>query len=232
MKKFLLTIMLALITLSANAETIIVETNMNMDNFWQKNGKDAEKVLTISRKLIHDNGLRRAPISVDKNWRIANASTNTYTKSIFVSTGLFPYIDNDDELAFIVGHELAHAQEAYTGAIKLVAMSFNSKKYEYKSDLKSIDYMVKSGYNPVAAIIVGDKIFDEPLWDWGFTYTHPKGSKRLMAMYEYIYKKYPVYLNSSMAKNVIFTDFIKQNQKEVSYFQQKQAKKRSKAVEL
>jgi len=232
MKKFLLTIMLALITLSANAETIMVETNMNMDNFWQKNGKDAEKVLTISRKLIHDNGLRRAPISVDKNWRIANASTNTYTKSIFVSTGLFPYIDNDDELAFIVGHELAHAQEAYTGAIKLVAMSFNSKKYEYKSDLKSIDYMVKSGYNPVAAIIVGDKIFDEPLWDWGFTYTHPKGSKRLMAMYEYIYKKYPAYLNSSMAKNVIFTDFIKQNQKEVSYFQQKQAKKRSKAVEL
>ena len=68
-------------------------------------------------------------------------------------------------------------------------MSFNSKKYEYKADLKSVDYMVKAGYNPIYAITVGNKIFDEPLWDWGIVYSHPKGSKRLLEMYKYIYKK-------------------------------------------
>ena len=232
MKKLLLAFLALMVTLSVNAETIMIESGLNMDNFWQKNGKEAEKVISVARKLIHDNDLRRAPIMVERTWRIANASTNTYTKSIFVSTGLLPYIDNDDELAFIVGHELAHAQEAYGGAIKLMSMSFNSKKYEYKSDLRALDYMVKSGYNPIAGIIVGDKIFDEPLWDWGFTYTHPKGSKRLMAMYEYIYKKYPTYLNSNMAKNLVFVDFMKQNAKEVSSFQQKQAKKKKKAQNL
>ena len=127
---------------------------------------------------------------------------------------------------------MAHAQEAHSGAIKLIAMHINSKKYEYKSDLKSLDYMVKSGYNPIAGIIVGDKIFDEPLWDWGFTYTHPKGSKRLIAMYQHIYKKYPEYLNSNMANNVVFVDFTKQYQKEISSFLQKQAKKNKKSQDL
>ena len=232
MKKILIAISALFIALTANAETLMIETSVNMENFWQKNGKEAEKVISVGRKLIHDNGLRRAPITVERNWRVANASTRIYDKLIIVSVGLLPYIDNDDELAFILGHELAHTQEAYGGALKILSMNLNSKKYEYKADAKAIDYMIKSGYNPIAAIMIGDKIFGEPLWDWGFTYTHPKGSKRLMEMYEYIYKKYPSYLNSPMAQSVEFSDFLKQNQKEVASFQQKQAKKKQKAQSL
>ena len=88
--------------------------------------------------------------------------------------------------------------------------------------------MVKAGYNPVAAIIIGNKIFDEPLWDWGFTYSHPKGSKRLVKMYEYIYKKYPSYLNSKMAQNLAYIDFINEQNKKLSSFEQKQEKKANK----
>lgn len=86
--------------------------------------------------------------------------------------------------------------------------------------------MVKAGYNPIAGMIVSDKIFDEPIWDWGFTSTHPKGSKRLVAMYKYIYKKYPAYLNSNMAYTVNFQDIMKQNDKEISAFRQSQKSKR------
>lgn len=231
MKKILLAIFALFCISSANAETLLIETNLNMENFWQKNGKDTEKIIAVARKLIHDNELKRAPIML-KNDKTINATSNIYTKNITIYSGLLPYIDNDDELAFILGHELAHSQEAYDGPLKLIAMQCNSKKYEYKSDLKAIDYLVKSGYNPVAGIIIGEKTFDEPLWDWGFTYSHPKGSKRLIAMYEYIYKKYPNYLNSTMAKNVVFADFIKQNQRELSAFQQKQAKKKNKMQSL
>ena len=129
MKKILLSFFAFLTILSANAETIMVETNLSMENFWQKNGKEAEKVLTVARKLMHDNELRRAPIQVERTWRVVNASTSPYTKSIFISVGILPYIDNDDELAFVVAHELAHAQEAYGGLVKIASMSFNSKKY-------------------------------------------------------------------------------------------------------
>ena len=232
MKKILITLIVLLFSLAVKADTILIETNLNMDNFWQKNGKETEKVLHITRKIIHDNDLKRVPVYVTKAEKTVNATTNTYSKQVHVYSGIFPYVDNDDELAFILSHELAHAQEAYGGAIKLIAMSFNSKKYEYKSDLKAIDYMVKSGYNPIAAILLGDKIFDEPLWDWGFAYTHPKGSKRLMKMYEYIYKKYPTYLTTSMAKTVAFVDFTKQNEKEVAAFQQKLARKKKKIQSL
>ena len=72
--------------------------------------------------------------------------------------------------------------------------------------------MVKSGYNPIAGIIVGDKIFDEPLWDWGFTYTHPKGSKRLIAMYQHIYKKYPEYFGISYED---YIKYIRQNNERI-----------------
>ena len=231
MKKILLTIEMFLFALSANAELILVESTTTMENFWQRNGKTAEKVLTVGRKIIHDNELRRVPI-VLANQNIRNATSNTFDKTVTIYPGLLLYVNNDDELAFILGHEIAHSQEAYEGAIKLMAMKFNSKKYEYKSDLKAIDYMVKSGYNPISAILIGDKIFEEPLWDWGVFYSHPKGSKRLMAMYEYIYKKYPQYLNSQLAKTNAFIDFMKQNQKEIASYQQKQAKKNKKMLDL
>lgn len=231
MKKLLLTLFVMFTALSVNAEMVLIESNINMENFWQKNGKDAEKVLTVGRKLIHDNELKRVPIIL-ANQNLINATSDTFYKTVTIYPGMLLYINSDDELAFILGHEIAHSQEAYEGAIKLVAMKFNSKKYEYKSDLKSIDYMVKAGYNPISAILIGDKTFEEPLWDWGLFATHPKGSKRLIAIYEYIYKKYPQYLNSQMAKNAIFVDFIKQNQKEISSFQQKQAKKAKKVLAL
>ncbi len=67
--------------------------------------------------------------------------------------------------------------------------------------------MVNAGYNPIAAIIVATKIYPEPMWDWGFTSTHPKGSKRVMAMYKYIYKKYPQFLNSDMTHNIYYRNF-------------------------
>lgn len=232
MKKILLIFVILFSALSVQANTIFIESNLNMDNFWHKNGREAEKISTVFRKLIHDNELKRAPIITEINRKSASANTNLYTKSINITTGILPYIDNDDELAFILGHELAHVQESYKGGIKLISMYFNSKKYEYKADLNALDYMVKSGYNPVAGIIIGEKLFDEPLWDWGFTYTHPKGTKRLIKMYEYIYIKYPSFLNSQMTKNVIFVDFLNQNQKEISSFHQKQAKKKLKEQSL
>ena len=133
-----------------------------------------------------------------------------------------PYIKNDDEMAFILSHEIAHSVEAYGGAIKFVAMKCNSKKYEMKSDLKGIDYMVTAGYNPIAAITISNRIFQEPMWDWGFSSSHPKGSKRLIAMYKYIYKKYPQYLTSEMTQSTSYKNFEYAMTRDIKTFQQKE----------
>lgn len=208
-----------------------VITDLNMDNFWAKTGKAQEKVYSVAAKLMDSNTLdRRVPLSVAYKANTINASSNTFYKNITINTGILYCVDNDDELAFIIGHEMAHSIEAYGGPLKLTAMHFNSKTYERKSDLKAIDYMVKAGYDPIAAIIIGNKIFDEPMWDWGFISTHPKGSKRLLAMYKHIYKKYPTLLNSPKTNNPYYRNFEYTFADELRGFRHKQSVREQKQV--
>ena len=229
MKKFLVLIGLLLLGTCALAEEVMVIRNVNFNNFWKKKGIDEEKVLKVGQKIMIDNRIpKRVPILVDSSTKTVNANSSTYDKIVTVYAGMFLYIDNDDELAYVLSHEIAHSVEAYGGMIKYMAMKSNSKKYEQKADLNAIDYMVKAGYNPVAAITLGNKIFGEPVWDWGFTYLHPKGSKRLMDMYKYIYVKYPQYLNSYLTSTPSYKNFEYSMKNDIIEFQQKQKKRRMK----
>ena len=60
---------------------------------------------------------------------------NAYDKKVSIYTPMFLYIDNDDELAFILSHEIAHSVEAYGGMMKYISMTSNTKKYELKGVL-------------------------------------------------------------------------------------------------
>ncbi len=206
-------------------------TDLDMNNFWQKTGKAQEKVSSIAKVLIVKNKIdKRVPVIVTSS-KDVNASTNTYTKRIEIYSGILGLIDNDDELAFVLGHEMAHAIEAYDGPFKIIVNTWNSKSYEYKSDAKAIDLMVKAGYDPVSAIIMGNKLFEEPLSDWGFLSTHPKGSKRLLAMYKYIYKKYPQYLAGAKTNDAYFKNFEYVYEDELKGFHHKESVRKQKQLQ-
>ncbi len=228
MKKLLVLLGVMLIGTCSMAEEVYVIRGVNFGNFWKKKGIDEEKVLSVGQKIMLDNKIpKRVPIFVANN-KSVNASSNLYDKTVTINSGTFLYIDNDDELAFVLSHEIAHSVDAYGGMIKYMAMKSNSKKYEQKADLNGIDYMVKAGYDPIAAITMGNKIFGEPIWDWGCTYLHPKGSKRLIEMYKYIYVKYPQYLNSPLTQTASYKNFQYSMSKDILEFQQKQKKRRMK----
>lgn len=228
MKKLLVLLGVMLIGTCSMAEEVYVIRGVNFGNFWKKKGIDEEKVLSVGQKIMMDNKIpKRVPIFVANN-KSVNASSNLYDKTVTINSGTFLYIDNDDELAFVLSHEIAHSVDAYGGMIKYMAMKSNSKKYEQKADLNGIDYMVKAGYDPIAAITMGNKIFGEPIWDWGCTYLHPKGSKRLIEMYKYIYVKYPQYLNSPLTQTASYKNFQYSMSKDILEFQQKQKKRRMK----
>ncbi len=228
MKKILILFCILLVGMCSFAEEVIVVRGVNLDNFWRKKGITEEKVIKVAQKILLDNKIpRRVPVFVDSK-KYVQASSNPYDKIVTIHEGMFFYIDNDDELAFVLSHEIAHSVEAYGGMIKYMAMNSNSKKYEQKADLNGIDYMVKAGYDPIAAITMGNKIFGEPVWDWGFTYLHPKGSKRLIEMYKYIYVKYPKYLNSPLTQTPSYKNFEYAMSKEIKAFQQKQKRKHMK----
>lgn len=228
MKKLLLLFCLLIAGMSSIAEDVVIVRGVNLENFWRKKGINEEKVIKVSQKIMLDNKIsKRVPVVVDSK-KYIQASSNPYDKIVTIHEGMFLYIDSDDELAFVLSHEIAHSVESYGGIMKYIAMNANAKKYEQKADLNGIDYMVKAGYDPIAAITMGNKIFGEPIWDWGFTYTHPKGSKRLMDMYKYIYVKYPKYINSPLTQSPSYKNFEYAMNKEINAFQQKQKRKHMK----
>ncbi len=203
------------------------EDSYTMDTIWAKNGKYEEKVIAVGSKLLNENQInKRVPFIVERN-KTVNATSHSFSKTVTIHQGLFPYIDNDDELAYILAHEISHSLDAYGGLPAWIANKFNSKHYEYKSDLMAIDMMVKAGYNPIAAITCGNKWFSENQWDFGFWMTHPKSSKRLMEQYKYISVKYPWALNSPMVSNVHYVGFKRVMNRDIKEFEQKRIEKES-----
>lgn len=227
MKKILIAIGLFLFgSLFSIAHAISFDLDMepvSIKHFWEKNGVYEEKVLDVGSKVINANKLpKRIPIMVARKHSVVNACSSKTNKVVTVYTGILPYFDNDDELAFVVSHEIAHSLDAYDGIGRWAAMIFNSQQYEYKADLIGIDLMTKAGYNPVASIIVMNKFFPEDAFNLGIFTSHPRTSKRMMAAYKYIYKKYPSYLNSDMVKNINYVNFTYSSEKEINAFKQRE----------
>lgn len=220
MKKWLVLLAFLSIGLSVNCATLYVQNDVTSKDFWEKTGVQEKKVMCVANKIISANKLTgRVPVFV-VNYNVVNAFSNLYTRDVKILSGSLLYMDNDDELAYLLAHEIAHSMETYASPFRPIAMQCAPKKYEFKADLVGIDYMVKAGYNPIAAMIYANKIFTEPYWDWYSD--HPKGSRRLFNMYKYIYTKYPKYLSSSMASNVIYTNYLKTNEAKIKAFEHKQ----------
>lgn len=216
----------------AQADTYIID-NLNMKNFWEKSGKDVEKIQSIYNQVMLSNKInKRVPLALKRDSNTINADANLFYKNVNVYSGILPYIDNDDEMAYVLSHEIAHAIEAYGSIFKITSMALNSQKYENQADLRGVDYMVKAGYNPIAAITFMNKVSTEPHFDWGIIFTHPKGSKRLLSMYKYIYVKYPQYLNSDMTSSPYYLNFAYTMDKEIKNFQNEQKKRMSKNREI
>lgn len=234
MKKLVLILFLSVfVPIKASAVTISStfymesDYNVTLENMWDKMGTQEEKILKIGSKILDANNIsKRVSFRYDTNKEV-NAYSAMNNKVVTVNRGIMNYIDNDDEMAFILAHEIAHAMDAYGGVVKWTAMTFNGKHYESKADLVGIDYMVKAGYNPVAAIIAANKIFDENQYNFGFWNAHPKGSERMMAMYQYIYLKYPSYLKTSMVNNAYYRIFTRNCARDLAAFKERQMKKKA-----
>ena len=231
MKKILALVGVFLLGLSANAvdvpmdfsDMIINDGSITMENIWKKLGKREEKINLVGSKILNANKIpNRVNFVLARGNYTLNAATYYSTKTVKIYTGLFNYIDNDDELAAILSHEIAHDMDFYDGFGKLIVMKFNSKAYEYKADEIGIDYMVKAGYNPIAMITIMNKIGGESIFDWGTFTSHPKTSSRLMKDYEYIYKKYPEYLvNNKYKDNPFYQNFLLTSKENRAKFQKK-----------
>ena len=98
--------------------------------------------------------------------------------------------------------------------------TLNPRPKENKFDIKAVDYMVKAGYNPVALITVYNKTLAQTRYEWCHFY--PLTTKRMVNIYEHIYKKYPQYLtNNAYENNVYYKNFLSTTGKEMKKIEKK-----------
>lgn len=135
-------------------------------------------------------------------------------KKIILYKGYFPSLDSEDELAAVLSHEIAYLSDLRHGIFRRTAMGYSPRKYETKSDKKAIDYMVHAGYNPIGMILVLNKTTgDQNLYEKYIL--HQNASQRMIAVYDYIYQKYPLFLSENeYLTNPVYQNFLRTSKQE------------------
>ena len=218
MKKIVLLLLASLAICAAsyarNSEFITTQSIIEAQN----------RIDTIGFKILNSNGIEKRTVFDFDTSSTKNACSRHCDRQIVMYRGLYNRLASDDEVAAILAHEISHSVDSYNGILRGFfsgwSYAFSPKKYEYKADKRGIDYMVNAGYNPVAMIVVFSKSFPQRRYDWYAT--HPLTSRRMMEIYEYIYKKYPEYLvNNKYKDNPYYQNFLLTSKENRAKFQKK-----------
>lgn len=194
---------------------IVIFSNMVFANTLNNNENESanpqERIDNIGFRILNSNGIEHRIVFSYNSSKTENAYTNSRNRQVILNKGLYSRLSSDDEIAVVLSHEISHAIDSYNGifrgAFSHMSYSLSPKKYEYKADKRAVDFMVNAGYNPVAFIVTMNKIAPQRRYDW--CSKHPLTSKRLMEVYEYIYKKYPEYLvNNAYKESPFYQNFL------------------------
>ena len=194
-----------------------VNTAYSADNGTTSTNWDSaaalSRVNTIGTKILTANKLPSGIVFKVSNEEDINAYANI-EKEIYVYKGLLQYVQNDEELAGVIAHEMGHIinnhcikQTFFNAVIAKLTPTFKttaantttaitqqlvvtklSRSEETEADLTGADLLVKAGYNPLAMISVLNKICGNYI---DILQTHPSGEKRIMAIYDYVNYNYP-----------------------------------------
>lgn len=123
----------------------------------------------------------------------------------------FKYIENEDEMAAFLAHQISRAAKSFDGEwggfVSSAQIKFAPKKYEIYADKRAVDYMVNAGYNPIGLITLLNKSKPQNVLDKLLFHNPP--TRRMAIIYEYIYTKYPYYLaNNPYFDNINYQNFL------------------------
>lgn len=203
---------LALVNIAYAATTTTTTTN------WDS-AASLERVNKIGQKILSANKL---PTQITFNVSDED-HVNAYAtvdKNIYVYRGLLEYVQDDQELAAVLSHEIGHVVNAHcakqtilSGIIanlkpattntklntgidltkELVSLKM-SRNDEYDADITGAELMYKAGYNPNAMISILNKICENTI---DITSSHPSGINRLVNIYDYMSYTNPKSLTSA-----------------------------------
>lgn len=218
-------------SLKALASSDAMETIYEYDKLWNQNGQFDQKVFQVGFRLLNASDFpRNVHFFVKKTKKDPDAFAMYLTGKIYINSSFFPYMDNDDELAALLAHELIHIDQLSTGfwPWKRLKMVYAPKYYEHDADLRGVDMMVKAGYNPLAMITLWNKISPEysaflkvmlvtvSIITLTNVYTHPTCSTRIEKIYDHIRANYPQFLADNYKNNPYYRNFLLNYEKDTN----------------
>lgn len=165
-----------------------------------------KRVNTVGGKILKANNINHNIQFKVSDTEDVNAYANV-NKEIYVFRGLLEFVENDQELAAVIGHEMGHiinghcAKQTVLSTISATAISMTnasdltksvgqelassklSRNDEFEADLTGIDLMSKTGYNPLGMVSLLQKISTSYI---DIMQSHPSGEKRVLNAYDYI----------------------------------------------
>ena len=123
-----------------------------------------QRVDNVGTRLLNFNRIpKRIIFTFDKEGKADWLSKYKALKrrQIIVYGEQYQFIQSDDEIAAMLAREIATVMKSYSGmwggTIDAIQVALSSKKFETVADKRSVDYMVKAGYNPLALIVYINK---------------------------------------------------------------------------
>lgn len=152
------------------------------------------------------------------------SDVSSVNRTVWVKPEIIPYLDSDDELAAVLSHQISHGVDTYEGIFRGYISILNywvaPSKYDEKADMRAVDYMVNAGYNPLAIIVVMNKLGKQYRYD--ILSNHDLITRRMMKIYQHIYTKYPAILAENEYKNnIYYQNFLLTSRKNRLKFQNK-----------
>ncbi len=198
MKKLIIALLaLGFMLLSANAATWVA----------------ADRVSTVGKTLLEKNGLPTTTQFKVVNG-VADNSNATVTNIIYVSSTDLSYAGNDSEVAAVVSNEIGHIINGQTSKKKmrdfaktainntlsydnLITSAANSDYLANKAtlndekaaDITGVDLMCKTGYNPLAMVVLATKRPTTSSLE--ILQGKPNNCERAMSTYDYLTYTYP-----------------------------------------
>ena len=178
-------------------------------------GEDLNRVKEILNKLVPQ---IKNPKGFDyKIYVLKDEQINAFTLGglIYITSGIIDFVQNDDELACVIGHEIAHNEQGHIannlkkfkistglfgdelgselfGLNDMFTQSFNQKK-ETESDFYGIGYAFRAGYKGCESITVWERMSEsEDDFDQlsNIGRSHPYSEKRAACCRNHIEENY------------------------------------------
>lgn len=205
MKKFI--ILVSILLFSGNIAYSETEFLSIMDDVRMQN-----HINNVGLKILNANKIDVRMIFVyDQKTSIIDTEPTLRKREIIAYDKYVQYAADDAELAAFLSREICKGAESHVGRWKgflnSIQVKTAPKKYELFLDQRAVDFMVVAGYNPLALITYLNKACPQKRYDK--ISRSNLASKRLAKIYEYIYTKYPTFLqNNEYIENESYQNFL------------------------